>query len=312
MRILYTRGETFANEYLADGVFHGLKQLGHEVIDVPELWYMYNDGRGGPGEFNSHTELHGRGFTLYRLFDNDADIDRTDIENKIRTQYFDLCILARADFGSPYEELLLEHYSPDKIIILDGRDQVDIRHHRDSRHLITRGTYFKRELFGATDRIHPISFSFPKEKIIHPSRIDKVNLISGAKPVFKDANGVAHYSYDNELDYYQEYARSYFGETQAKGGWDCMRHYEIMAAGGVPIFHGIEQCPDLTCTTLPKEELLAVNGLITEHGIEWFLTSTGQAVYEELQSRIFEHFVTDCITEAAAKYILDIHAKVTQ
>ena len=311
MKILFTRNETFANEYQADSVFHGLVQLGHEVVDVPRLWYMYNDGSEGPGQFKSHTELHGRGFTMYRLLEQDL-VDRTDIENKIRTGYFDLCILARADFGSPYEELILQHYPASQVIILCGKDQPDLTHHRDSTHLIGKGTYFKRELpshiLDSYPDIKPISFAFPKEKIIHPADCEKQQLLSGAKPVFKDANGVAHYSFDNELDYYKEYARSYFGETQMKGGWDCMRHYEIIAAGCVPIFRGIEYCPEHTCAFLPKEELLAVNGLIAEHGLDWFTHGTGLDVYHELQSRIFEHFKNHCTTEAMAKYVLDTHA----
>jgi hypothetical protein len=310
MKILFTRNETFANEYQADSLYHGLISLGHEVVDVPELWYMYKDGRPGPGQFKSHTELHGRGFTMYRLVDDHAD--RTNIEDKIRNHYFDLCILARADFGSPYEDLILQHYPKSNIIIVDGKDQGDLTHHRDHRHLVKAGTYFKRELFYDDVDIHPISFAFPKEKIIHPSGITKDQIVSGAKPVFKDANGIAQYSFDNELDYYREYARSLFGETMRKGGWDCMRHYEIMAAGCVPVFHLIETCPPRTLTTLPKEELLAVNGLLLEHGAEWFITEPGLTVYQELQVRIFDHFVNNCTTEALAKYVLDTHNTVNQ
>ena len=166
MKILFTRNETFANEYLADSVYHGLVSLGHEVIDVPELWYMYKDGREGPGQYKSHTELHGRGFTMYRLIDNDNNIDRSDVEERIRSQYYDLCILARADFGSPYEDLILANYPDSKIIILDGRDQPNLTYYRDSIHLVDRGTYFKRELPVRDQRIQPISFAFPKEKII--------------------------------------------------------------------------------------------------------------------------------------------------
>ena len=29
---------------------------------------------------------------------------------------------------------------------------------------------------------------------------------------------------------------SYFGSTKKKAGWDCMRHYEIVASGAVPFF----------------------------------------------------------------------------
>ena len=41
-----------------------------------------------------------------------------------------------------------------------------------------------------------------------------------------------------------------------KGGWDCLRHYEIMMNGCIPIFEGLIDCPQLTLTTLPKSELL--------------------------------------------------------
>ena len=86
-----------------------------------------------------------------------------------------------------------------------------------------------------------------------------------------------------------------------------MRHYEIIAAGCVPIFEGIEHCPDTICTTLPKELLTAVNGLIADNSVEWFTTEPGLIVYAELQQQIFEHFVTNCTTEALAKYVLATH-----
>lgn len=38
----------------------------------------------------------------------------------------------------------------------------------------------------------------------------------------------------DEHRYYDDYSRSYFAVTRRKGGWDCMRHYEILAAGTHP------------------------------------------------------------------------------
>ena len=40
----------------------------------------------------------------------------------------------------------------------------------------------------------------------------------------------------NESDYYKDYQRSYFAITCKKGGWDCLRHYEILANAVSPTF----------------------------------------------------------------------------
>jgi hypothetical protein len=301
MKILLTRNWTHENDYLSDMLLHGLRNIGHEVVDDPVLWYMYKDS-----DIEKVQKLHGRGFTTYRTLDN-ITVDRTNTEDKIINQYFDLVILSRADFESPYEELILKHYGPDQLIIVDGRDQENLTHWRNSTHLVGRGTYFKRELIQPTADMHPISFAYPKEKILNTATT-KTQLLPDFTPAVA---GPTQYKYDNEQDYYQEYARSYFGETWKKGGWDCMRHYEIIASGCVPIFRGIESCPDTICTTLPKEQLTAVNGLIAEYGMPWF-QGAGQEVYKELQLQIFNHFVENCTTEQLAKYVLNTYAKANQ
>jgi hypothetical protein len=35
-------------------------------------------------------------------------------------------------------------------------------------------------------------------------------------------------------------------------GWDCLRHYEILASGAVPYFTGVEDSPHDVMTSLPK------------------------------------------------------------
>jgi hypothetical protein len=303
MKILVTRRLENQTDHLSDMLIHGFRELGYEVVDAPRIWHIYNDGQPGP-DGKERRQLHGRGFTLTNILDKD-NVDRTNIEDKIRNQYFDVVVLSRADFESIYEKLILEVYPRSKIIVIDGKDQADLTHFRDHRHLVDAGTYFKRELYFDDARIHPISFSFPKQKIIDCTGIVKEHIMSGAKPV--PGSDPTKYTFDNEQDYYRDYASSYFGKTMQKGGWDCQRHYEIMASGAVPIFHGLEQCPPLTCTTLPKDLLFAVQGLIADNGIDWFTTEPGLTVYNELQRQIFDHFVNNCTSEAVAKYILDIH-----
>lgn len=42
------------------------------------------------------------------------------------------------------------------------------------------------------------------------------------------------YSYDTEAEYNKQYSESYFAVSSKKAGWDCLRHYEIIAAGCIP------------------------------------------------------------------------------
>lgn len=44
-----------------------------------------------------------------------------------------------------------------------------------------------------------------------------------------------------------------------KMGWDCLRHYEIMMNGCVPLFKDLENSSDLTLTTLPKKEIIKMS-----------------------------------------------------
>lgn len=105
---------------------------------------------------------------------------------------------------------------------------------------------------------YPISFS------IHPSKIvadvpPKTRLLA-----FIDPNDTSTYIYDNETDYYQDYRSSYFAVTKKKAGWDCMRHYEILANGCIPMFEGLTDCPERTMVHFPKEIILESNQLFLE------------------------------------------------
>ena len=66
------------------------------------------------------------------------------------------------------------------------------------------------------------------------------------------------YIYDDEKTYYDMYSNSIFAITNKKLGWDCLRHYEILMNGCIPLFFNIEDCPKLILKTLPKERLLEI------------------------------------------------------
>ena len=92
--------------------------------------------------------------------------------------------------------------------------------------------------------VYPITFS------IHSSKI--TNYIPNKTKLLSDIIPGKPYSFKNENDYYNEYKQSIFAVTCKKSGWDCMRHYEILACGCIPIFINLNECPDSIMTHFPK------------------------------------------------------------
>jgi glycosyltransferase involved in cell wall biosynthesis len=64
------------------------------------------------------------------------------------------------------------------------------------------------------------------------------------------------YGYGDEPLYRRNMAHSYYSMTNKKAGWDCMRHYEIIASGSVPYFMDLENCPAHTLPFFPRPMLL--------------------------------------------------------
>ena len=48
---------------------------------------------------------------------------------------------------------------------------------------------------------------------------------------------------------------------QLKRGWDCLRHYEIIAAGCLPYFPGIVKKPSTIMTNYPVELQIRINDI---------------------------------------------------
>lgn len=289
MRILMTKCLD-APEYLDDGILHGMRaRFGADVVDYPRMWWMYANSFG-EGK-NDLTSITARGFTYYGQL-HDDDIDRSDIELKIRYGWFDL-IIAHSWYPSPLLHLILEYTPKHKLAWMDGRDETAIM-----SWAMNYGKYFKRELIQETPHIRPVSFAFPDHKIQIP--IDKTGVLSPLIP-----GDVKTYIYDTEQSYYDQYNRSLFGITMKKNGWDCLRHYEIMGARCVPWFIDLQDCPQTICTTLPRDLLMKVKPFLSEKTIESYDDISTRDEYFDLEYKIHQHFVKYCTTSALATYILD-------
>lgn len=285
--LFHSSGWEYGQDYLSDGLLHGLRNLlGDSVVDSPRLWYMYKN-EFGPGKKILEQSVYGRGFTMFGMME-EGNIDRTDIEAKIAGRFFDMVVLTRVDLGCPYLQLIMQHYRPYEIIVLDGQDSTEIHHE-----YIGRSIYLKRELIQPINGVLPVSFGFPKEKIQKPR--EKIRMMSYVDP--RDRSTYSHWT---EQSYYEDYRNSMFGVTTCKAGWDCMRHYEIMACRSIPLFLDLADCPEHTCTTLPKNLLLDV--LDKVKNFKYF-------EYHEVENQIYQHFINNCLTDHLAKYVLDQYTK---
>jgi hypothetical protein len=151
--------------------------------------------------------------------------------------------------------------------------------------------------------ISPISFSIPEEKLcaFENAYTCKTKILSNLIP-----GDTTTYIYNTEEDYYNEYKKSYFATTTKKAGWDCMRHYEILANGCIPYFIDIEQCPPRTMHLCPKQLFLEANALYNQFKIKNIdsLTDDDKNKYYALLRQLYDYTKNHLTTYKMAKYIL--------
>lgn len=148
-------------------------------------------------------------------------------------------------------------------------------------------------------QLYPITFSIPEEKIVDTIQ-HKTKFVSSLIP-----GDTSTYIYDNETDYYNEYKKSMFAITIKKSGWDCMRHYEILANGTIPYFPDIEKCPPNTMALLPKNLIIEGNSLYNKYKNQDKLSQEDMNDCYNLISRLLNYTRTHLTTNKMAKYILN-------
>jgi hypothetical protein len=192
--------------------------------------------------------------------------------------------------------------------------------------------YFKRELhsdgsyYGLRTRmpsglltcikppvnVLPISFSIPAEKITRVQLKDKVkqfcrqvvdselaNLLPGSN---LQAMNTTNYYFDTEEAYYRDLQQSKFGITTKRGGWDCLRHYEMAANGAVLCFKDLDT----------KYQSCAPHGLHKANCIIYHsppdllkvLSNISESHYEALLKQNYD-WINEQTTEKRAGYLLD-------
>lgn len=284
MKILYlTKGDHV--DYQDDCLFIGLRELfGSDVVDYNKREHNYESF---PEE--KIKQFWGKGMTVSKVLD-DVEVDRTEITKKIKNKYFDLIVYGSIWRCKDYIEDILKYYSRDEVVAVDGED------HQQIHKVFDLGIpYFKRELTLDNSRIFPIHFAVPTCKVDFNS--NKVKNYSFITPFDQKT-----YIYDNEEDYYNDYREARFGVTTKKAGWDCMRHYEIMANNCIPYFVHLEHCPRNTLTRFPKQLCKQVN--------KDLLNDTPTNVYEKHINGFQNYVVDNNTTLALAKYFIETVKKI--
>ncbi|MCS6943194.1 MAG: hypothetical protein NZ901_07670 [Geminocystis sp.] len=287
MKILFISPGNYP-DYQCDSLFHGLRcLLGDSVVDVNKIPYIY---KTFPQD--ERIKLYGKGFSLYGLLD-DVEVDREDVENKIRTRYFDLVVYGSVWRCQDFLPLVFESYSPGEIIFVDGEDYPKIL-----LPFLTRGIYFKRELYSENRWVYPIHLAMPEEKFVKDiASLEKTNFFAPCNPTDRTT-----YVYETEESYYKQYQESFYGVTMKKAGWDCLRHYEIISQGCAPYFYEIYDCPYLTMHRFPRYEVLKLMAIADDYFREGNFDLQGYITNLEC---LYAYAKKHLTTIALAKYLID-------
>lgn len=176
-------------------------------------------------------------------------------------------------------------------------------------------------------QIYPISYGIPKQFILqYKNRSELIQLktqitsqiLPSTSPTTKPSTKkkFGNKKFTNQTLYYQEYSKSYYCIDHKKGGWDSLRHWEIIASGCMPYFIDLEYCPEYTLYHLPKQLLIEARELpgvtfnCEEFKVEIDFKIFPKERYFDLLEKLLAHARKYLTTEAMAKYVLEDVLKI--
>ena len=276
MKVLFVNNFK-APDYQNDVVYHGLIENKHEVFETAYPAYMLTS-------YPEPKQLYGKGFTIFAKLTHTPNLDTVEgIVEKIKSRFYDIVVYGSVHRDLAYLPEVSKYYEKDEVYFIDGED-----HPTHLSELLKFGKYFKRE--NRSTETLPISFAIPESQLIK-TVVDKVKTFGTIIP-----GDSSTYVFDTEEAYYQDYAQAYFGTTLKKAGWDCMRHYEILANKCVPYFIGLEDCPVNTLYNFPKELIVESNRYSSNNQIP--------PDYERLNQELFEYTTNHLTTQKLVASIL--------
>jgi hypothetical protein len=146
--------------------------------------------------------------------------------------------------------------------------------------------------------IYPLSYMICDEDIVL-GNCEKKHVWAEVIPGFPETY---RFGPNDEKEYRKMYKESRFAFTWKKGGWDCLRHYEILANGCIPVFRDLISCPTDTLNSYPKELIIRANNEL----IPWRDTEEYIKKYDYYQKKLLQHTRNYLTTSAGARYFLQV------
>jgi hypothetical protein len=262
LRLLFLTDDR--EDYLADGVLHGLRQLPHvELVDWPRKDCLYKGGRHC--RVAPKFAVRGGGFSLYGLLQESAgEIDRSQIWRRLEGGWFDAVVISNVwrQWGLLLQWQQLLTRLP--LLLLDGDDDerlyprsgtrlrqfglgtgLDRLLQAPSTHIFKREFTPRSRAWGLRLQLHHLGFSIPETAVV--ASVPLKTQLFPAHIVDEElcirVGGSASYAFADEAAYRADLGASRFGITTRRAGWDCLRHYEIAASGTIPCFRDLLRKP---------------------------------------------------------------------
>ncbi len=240
------------------------------------------------GQLKRELERHASGVRKYIIL-HDTTVD--EYEGELRRVGWNAVTMS-ARTGIPVGELLIGLW-PAVELFLARHSEWQIKERFANNNGLTvlqrrPGSIARVPTFYTTK---PIGFAIPACKIVSdvPSKHKMFGTIV--------PGDMSTYIFSEEASYYADYQQSVFGRTCKKAGWDCLRHYEILANGCIPFFIQLDQCPSMTMTHFPKAIVMdAMKQLVHASEDDPAVTSFTKQLLDFTRARL--------TTEAMASWVL--------
>lgn len=301
MKHIILVGSQSGEDYLADLIVGSLLFDRSVVIHATYIpSYLFDD-------FPESISLYGRGFTAFRCVMAAARkrvsyySSTQSLINLAKNSDFPILVSSVWRTQDTLIELLIQDPSiRPRLVFVDGEDHTDIYPN------IPLSRYFKRELLDgcSLSNIYPISF------LLHPVVCPYLTSGPSYLPLKQsflapcDPRNRSSYTFDSQATFYQQYADSYFAITMKKGGWDCLRHYEIIANHCLPVFIDIDDMPRNTISNYPRDLQLEINDLFLRNvSSKYYGSHSFNLNYSRLMTQLMEHFYSEMLSTKYKKLL---------
>ena len=278
MKVLFINSFT-ESDYLNDMIYHGLIDNGFDVYCTGYPGYMLSSANVRSIESTANRfSLYGKMNHIPKLEEGKETLD------KINSLFYDIVIFGSIRRDASYYNEVVQSYPKERIHFVDGEDDQYV-----VDYLQNIGISWKREHVGFN--ANPISLAIPESQLLI-DKPTKDKIISHIVP-----GNLGTYIFNNEQEYYADYARSNYGRTWKKVGWDCVRHYEILANRCIPLFPDLKDCPNRTMVNYPKDVIKQIN--------RYSERSVICPRYEEINEYLFDYTKHNLTTKQLVKRMIE-------